>query len=70
MTTPLLYTINQAAEILSIGRTSTYELVRSGRLKSVKIGSSRRVTELHLREFVEDLLDDDLVQSPRLGKLD
>jgi excisionase family DNA binding protein len=57
MDAPRLYTINQVTEILSIGRTSTYELIRSGRLKSVKIGSSRRIPATSVDDFLASVED-------------
>jgi len=38
-----MLTIEQAAEALNIGRTTTYTLVGSGELESVRIGRLRRV---------------------------
>lgn len=58
MTTQLLYTITQAAKMLSIGRTSTYELIRSGHLRSVKIGSSRRIPAIAISDYVASLVDE------------
>ena len=52
----LLLTVEEAAELLRIGRTRTYELVMSGRITSVKIGRSRLVVRASLQEFVEQLL--------------
>jgi excisionase family DNA binding protein len=40
---PLLLTPEQAAASLSICRTRIYELLRSGELRSVQIGMSRRI---------------------------
>jgi len=57
MDAPRLYTINQVTEILSIGRTSTYELIRSGRLKSIKIGSSRRIPSTSVDDFLASVDD-------------
>ena len=39
----LLFTPEEAAESLSIGRTRIYELIRSGDLESLLIGRSRRI---------------------------
>ena len=40
---PLLLTISQVADLLNLGRTKTYELVMSGRIRSVKVGRRRLV---------------------------
>lgn len=57
MNEPLLYTVPQVTEMLNIGRTATYDLIRTGRLKSVKIGALRRVPSTALTEFVVGLHD-------------
>jgi excisionase family DNA binding protein len=50
---PFLLTVAQAAEYLSVGRTRVYDLMRTGQLKSVKLGSSRRVARAALDEFLD-----------------
>lgn len=49
---PLLVPVRVAATRLSIGRDTTYELVRSGRLRSVAIGRRRLVPVSELEAFV------------------
>ena len=39
----LAVSVSEAGRLLSIGRTHLYELLDDGRLKSVKIGRSRRI---------------------------
>jgi len=46
----------EVAEALGVGRTSVYELLRSGELRSVKIGKSRRIPTEAVRELVERLI--------------
>lgn len=55
MNDPLLYTVPQVARLLSMGRTAVYELLRTGQLDSVKIGSMRRVPATAVSEFVGNL---------------
>lgn len=50
-----LYTPTEVAAELRISRTATYALMASGRLASVTIGRSRRVTAEALDAFVADL---------------
>ena len=50
---PLLITAEEAGRALSIGRSKIYELMRSGELPSVRIGSCRRVDIGELARFVE-----------------
>ncbi|TDD20295.1 DNA-binding protein [Actinomadura sp. KC06] len=49
------YTVEQVAEILNIGRDKVYFLIRTGQLRSIKIGKLRRITDRHLAEFVTSL---------------
>jgi excisionase family DNA binding protein len=46
------YTVEQVAKMLNIGRDKVYELLRTGQLRSLKIGKLRRITEEQLAEFV------------------
>jgi excisionase family DNA binding protein len=52
---PLLLRVEEAAEVLAIGRSKTYELIASGQLESVLIGGCRRVPTEALAAFVEHL---------------
>jgi excisionase family DNA binding protein len=51
----LLLTPIEAAEALGIGRSKLYELIQSGRLPSVRIGTCRRVPADVVHRFVADL---------------
>jgi excisionase family DNA binding protein len=51
----LLVTIEEAARLLSIGKTSLRELIASGQLEAVRIGRCRRIRLEALRSFVDDL---------------
>lgn len=51
----LLLKPEEAAELLSIGRSKVYELIGTGELASVRIGTSRRIPADALAEFVEEL---------------
>jgi len=51
----LLLTPEEAAEALSICRTTVYALLRAGALDSVRIGSSRRVPADALTAYIETL---------------
>lgn len=43
--------------MLSIGRTYAWELVRTRRIKSVKIGRTRRVPLSAVQEYIQHLLE-------------
>ena len=49
----LLLTVVEAARVLSIGRTTMYELVAAGEIETVHIGRSARVPVSSLEEYVE-----------------
>jgi excisionase family DNA binding protein len=51
----LLLTPEQTAPALGIGRTKVYELLKTGRLESVTIGTSRRIPADALPRFVASL---------------
>lgn len=51
----LLLRIPEAYEASSLGRSKFYELIRDGRIRTVRIGRSVRVPADSLRDFVRDL---------------
>lgn len=53
--TTLLLKPEEAAEQLRVGRPKVYELIRTGKLRSVKIGGSRRIPYDALAEYVASL---------------
>jgi excisionase family DNA binding protein len=48
----LLYRPKEAAQVLGIGRDKLYDLMRSGRLDSVKDGGARFITANALHAYV------------------
>ena len=54
------YTVEQVAKMLHIGRDKVYYLLRTGQLRSLKIGKLRRITEQQLAEFIASLDHADL----------
>lgn len=62
---PILLTISEAARLLAIGRTLTYELIASGDLDVVHIGRAARVPLDAVHEFVAHLRASDTVTLPR-----
>ncbi|WP_380164840.1 helix-turn-helix domain-containing protein [Jannaschia sp. R86511] len=54
---PLLLTPEEVADVLRVGRSRVYDLMRSHRLVSVKIGGSRRVPIAAVRKFVDELVE-------------
>ena len=49
-----VYTKKQAAEILGISERTIHALVLAGKLRSTKIGRSRRFTEGHINELIKN----------------
>ena len=47
---PLTLTVEQAAEVLGVGRSTAYELVRSGDLKGIRLRRRIVVPVAHLAE--------------------
>jgi len=41
--------------MLHVGRDKVYELLRTGQLRSIKIGKLRRITDEQLAEFIASL---------------
>lgn len=50
---PLVLTVTDLADVLSIGRNTAYNLVRSGRVKSVRIGMQYRISKTALLDYLE-----------------
>ena len=49
----LTVTIERTADVLDVGRSTVYELLRAGKLKGVKFGRAHRVVVQSIRELVE-----------------
>ena len=52
----LLLSVEEAADQLRLGRTGTYELVKTRKIQSVKVGRRRLVVRSSLLDFVQALL--------------
>ena len=57
----VLLTVEEAAELLRLGRTRTFELVMRGNIQSVKIGRRRLVVREGLDRYVAELLASQLI---------
>ena len=53
-----LVDVLEAGEILGVGRSTIYKLLDEGKLRSVKIGSNRRIWTKDLEAFMGNLLND------------
>jgi len=56
---PILVTVVEVARMLSIGRTAAWELVRKQKIRSVKIGRTRRVPIVAIQDYIQWLMDED-----------
>jgi len=57
MTDPLLLRVEEVAQTLSLGRSKVYELIASGELPSITIGSARRVPTEALQKWIAEHVD-------------
>jgi len=48
----LLFTVNEACEVLHLSRPVVYQLINSGELRSFKVGNARRIPAQALEDFV------------------
>lgn len=55
-TNPWVLTPDQVAAVLCLSRATTYRLIESGELPSVKIGRLRRVRKADLERWMEERL--------------
>lgn len=53
-----LYRVEEVANILGMGRSTVFDLIRSGRLASVKEGAMRRITDDAIRDYVRKLTEE------------
>lgn len=59
-----LYRISEAVELLPYSRSKLYELIRAGRLRTVKEGTARLIPASAIAEYVA-LLEREAEVSPR-----
>jgi excisionase family DNA binding protein len=53
MTELELLTVEQAARLLGLGRSTTYGLVAAGELPSVRVGRALRIPRRRLRKWID-----------------
>jgi excisionase family DNA binding protein len=54
MTSPKFYTTEEVAEMLKLNVRTVRAMINQRKLRAVKIGNEYRVTDDHLRKFIED----------------
>ena len=53
--------VDELAKILSIGRNTAYELVRSGKIRSVKIGRTYRIPLTAVEDYLNTPVEDGIM---------
>ena len=51
-TLPLLLTVSEVSAALGLGRNSTYQLLRSGKLKSIRVGKLIKIPRAALEDYL------------------
>lgn len=52
---PVVLSVPQLAEVLQIGRNSAYDLVKSGQIRSIRIGRTIRIPQSALFDYLNQL---------------
>ncbi len=58
MTNPELLKVDQAADLLGLARSTTYSLVSSGVIPSVRLGRSLRIPRRQLMDWIDKAVTD------------
>lgn len=53
--------VDELAKILSIGRNTAYELVRSGKIRSVKIGRTYKIPLTAVDDYLNSPVEDGIM---------
>lgn len=65
---PLLLRVGEAAVLLGVSRSKLYELLHSGEVPSIRVGSSLRVPRRHLLSWIEEKTADSGAVEPAVRK--
>jgi excisionase family DNA binding protein len=52
----VVYTVEEAAQVLKVSRWKIFDLIRTNQLRSVKIGGLRRIPRTAIEEYITRLL--------------
>lgn len=64
----LLYSVEEAADLLGIGRTFMFQLVATGEIDSFKIGKRRKIPRDALDAYIERLRSEQAAAVESLGE--
>lgn len=53
----VVYTVEEAAQVLKISRWKVFDLIRTNQLHSIKIGGLRRIPHAALDEYITRLME-------------
>ena len=51
---PLILSVDELTKILGIGRNTAYDLIRCGRIRSVRIGHKIKIPKDSMLEFLQE----------------
>ena len=54
----MVYTVEEAAQVLKISRWKIFDLIRTNQLRSVKIGGLRRIPHSAIVEYITRLMEE------------
>ena len=54
----VVYTVEEAAQVLKISRWKVFDLIRTNQLRSVKIGGLRRIPQIAIDEYIIRLMEE------------
>ena len=49
---PLTLTVEEAGQVLRVGRNTAYDLIRCGKLRSIKVGKQIRIPKQALLDYL------------------
>jgi len=52
---PMLFTVEQVAQILGIGRSTVFQLIKNDHIESIRLGRSRRIPVDAMQNYVDEL---------------
>lgn len=60
----VLLTLDEAAEALSVGRTTLRSLIRKGEIDAIRVGAAVRVPAVEIERWIADRIGDLKRESP------
>lgn len=50
---PLVLTVEELAPVLRVGRNTAYDMIRCGRIRSIRVGTQIRILKQDVQRFLE-----------------